>query len=141
MRIYTPENITKRSDLPDNAILVGGTNFEGRHGLGIAKLGINEFGAIYGQAKGLQGEFYGIITKDLKIGKRSVKLSFIYEQIVDLMIFITEKSDKVFYMSKIGCSLAGFKIEEIKSLFKNIFDYLGFLPDNIILPIEFEVRD
>lgn len=53
------------TELPENGIFVFGSNTQGRHGKGAALLAKNKFGAIYGQAKGLQGQSYAIITKDL----------------------------------------------------------------------------
>jgi len=53
MKIYTPEYIESRSDLPGNAIIVVGTNFEGRHGKGGALMARKLFGLIYGHAQGI----------------------------------------------------------------------------------------
>mgnify|MGYP006877977877 FL=1 len=51
--------------LNSNQIFVFGSNTQGRHGKGAALTARNKFGAIYGQAEGLQGQSYAIITKDL----------------------------------------------------------------------------
>jgi hypothetical protein len=51
--------------LNSNQIFVFGSNTQGRHGKGAALTAKNKFGAIYGQAEGLQGQSYAIITKDL----------------------------------------------------------------------------
>lgn len=51
--------------LEPNQIFVFGSNTQGRHGKGAAKWALDNAGAVYGQAKGLQGRSYGIITKDL----------------------------------------------------------------------------
>ena len=53
------------SSLPENGIFVFGSNTQGRHGKGAALVAKEKFGAIYGQASGLQGKSYAIITKDL----------------------------------------------------------------------------
>lgn len=55
----------------DNVIFVFGSNTEGRHGAGAAKVAKDDFGAIYGQAEGLQGNAYAIITKDLNKAKEA----------------------------------------------------------------------
>jgi hypothetical protein len=57
----TPENI---QSLKSNEIFVFGSNTLGRHGAGAAKQAM-KFGAKYGQARGLQGQTYAIVTKDL----------------------------------------------------------------------------
>ena len=54
-----------------NVIFVFGSNTEGKHGAGAAALAKSEFGAIQGQAEGLQGNSYAIITKDLKKAKEA----------------------------------------------------------------------
>lgn len=63
---------------PDaNTIFVFGSNPEGRHGAGAAKIAREQFGAIYGQGEGLQGNAYAIPTKRInninpsKIGQMS----------------------------------------------------------------------
>ena len=59
-------SISKSSDLRPNQIYVFGSNTEGRHGKGSALIALQEFGAKYGQASGMQGRSYAIITKDLR---------------------------------------------------------------------------
>lgn len=59
----------------ENIIFVFGSNTQGRHGAGAAKYARNYFGAVYGQAEGLQGHSYAIVTKDLTAkdyGRRSI---------------------------------------------------------------------
>lgn len=135
---YTPENIT---ELPENGIFVFGSNTEGRHGKGAALVAKQKFGANYGQARGLQGRSYAIITKDLKKGLKSIPLEAIKFQLYHLIKFIAPKfSDKMFYITKLGSSLAGYKIEEIKNLFQEINDEIT-IPNNIVLPEKYEIRE
>lgn len=60
----------------DDVIFVFGSNPEGRHGAGAARVARTLFGARYGQGEGLQGRSYAIPTKDLRVsrdrGMRSV---------------------------------------------------------------------
>ena len=52
---------------PDaNTIFVFGSNPEGRHGAGAAKVAREKFGAIYGRGEGLQGNAYALPTKRIK---------------------------------------------------------------------------
>lgn len=53
------------NSLQDNQVFVFGSNTQGRHGAGAAKTAKDKFGAIYGQAEGIQGNSFAIITKDL----------------------------------------------------------------------------
>jgi hypothetical protein len=111
-------------------IFVFGSNTEGRHGKGAALTAKLKYGAIYGQAKGLQGNSYAIITKDLAKGSRSVSLEFIKDQVNEFLLFAKENPQYNFLVTEIGCGLAGFKIEEIAPMFKDS-------PTNVHLPISF----
>lgn len=128
---YTPENI-EPNDMSDTDIFVFGSNTEGKHGGGAAKFAHTHFGAVYGQAEGLQGQSYAIVTKDLNIGNKSVDIEYIEDQINMLINFAIDNKDKTFWMTKIGCGLGGFDISDIAPLFMN-----KVIPENIILPIEF----
>lgn len=64
MRCWTGNTITK---LESNYIFVFGSNPEGRHGAGAAKAAL-KFGAKYGIGRGLQGQTYALVTKNLKEG-------------------------------------------------------------------------
>jgi len=137
-REYTPENITS---LKPNEVFVFGSNTEGRHGAGAAKTAMDKFGAKYGQAEGLQGQSYGIITKDLTKGKRSVPLEDIKSSLANLLIYAKNNPSKKFYVTKLGTELAGYKVGEIAQLFKELqFEYSWGVPKNVILPREYEVR-
>ena len=59
---YYTGNITPEA----NTIFVFGSNPEGRHGAGAAKIAREQFGAIYGQGEGLQGNAYALPTKRIK---------------------------------------------------------------------------
>jgi hypothetical protein len=137
-REFTPEKLTKEN-MPTNGIFVFGSNTEGRHGAGAAKAAVDEFGAKYGQAEGLQGQSFAIVTKDLAKGNRSVSLEKIQSGFVNLLSEAGKNPDKKFYVTKLGTDLAGFTIEEIKGIIKKLDDAFG-INDNIILPKEFEVR-
>ena len=123
---FTPDEIIK---LLPHQIVIFGSNTEGRHGKGFALVCRKLFGAIYGQAKGLQGQCWGIITKDLKIGKRSVSLDFIREQLIELIEFAKQHPHREFLMTKIGCNNAGFFEHEIEGLFKSLQ-----FPTNFVMP-------
>jgi len=128
MRI-TPNNITK---LKDNEIFVFGSNPEGRHGKGAALLAKQKFGAIYGQSEGLQGQSYAIITKELRPYMPEIQLWMIKEGIWEFIEFAKKNPHQTFYVSKLGCSLAYFKIKDIAPLFKNALEL-----ENVYLPVEF----
>ena len=61
------------TDLLENQVFVFGSNPQGRHGKGTAKIALNKYNAIYGQGHGLQGRSYGLVTKNLKKGYAILK--------------------------------------------------------------------
>lgn len=124
---YTPDEITT---LQPNQIFIFGSNTEGRHGKGAAKAAM-AFRAIYGQARGLQGQTYAIVTKDLTINQ-PVSLAYIDEQLSELFGYIKAHPDKEFLMTKIGCGLAGYSVDQIAGLLR-----YRKIPANLRLPKEF----
>lgn len=128
---YTPDPINKK-DMGENDIFVFGSNTEGRHGAGAAKCAVDDYNAIYGQPKSLQGQSYAIVTKDLSKGDKSVTIDYIEEQVNELIDFAIDNKDKTFWVTKIGCGLGGFTEADIASVFIN-----KILPINLILPKEF----
>jgi len=137
MREYAPENITS---LKPNEVFVFGSNTEGRHGAGAAKTAVDKFGAKYGQAEGLQGQSYAIVTKDLAKGERSISLRDLSDNINDFLVDAIDNPNLKFYVTKIGTGLAGYKVSEIRNIFNDFLE-LDMIPDNVILPREYEVRD
>ncbi len=119
---YTPESITT---LGHRDIFVFGSNLSGHHAGGAARVALNRFGAVWGQGEGLQGNSYAIPT--MQGGIDTIK------PYVDRFIEFAEyKKALTFYVTKIGCGIAGFAIKDIAPLFRNAYN----LP-NVILPIEF----
>ena len=121
-REFTPERI---SELKPNEIFVFGSNLAGSHGGGAARLAYDRFGAIWGQGVGLQGQSYAIPT--MQGGVETIK------PYVDQFIrFAKQHPEYKFLVTKIGCGIAAFKIEEIAPLFKDALDV-----ENVILPKDF----
>ena len=148
-REYTPEKITKKN-MPANGIFVFGSNTEGKHGLGAALTAKKEFGAEYGKAKGPQGQSYAVRTKMYQDGKlveynnlteenkKQMDLMTI-EDLRDLRFEALKNPDKKYYVTLLGTKLAGRTVQQMKDFFQRMDSRLG-IPDNIILPKEFEVR-
>ena len=107
-------------------IFVFGSNREGRHGKGAA-LEAMKRGAVYGQAIGLQGDSYGIVTKELRPSYPPVTLGDIKAGIDRFLSFARSRPDLSFVVTPIGCGLAGFDPDQIAPLFADA-------PDNVILP-------
>jgi hypothetical protein len=115
--------------LEPNQIFIFGSNTQGRHSLGAALTAKERFGAKYGQSKGLQGQSYAIITKDLtKYVHPSISKEKIIEQIEELYQFAQNNKDKEFLVAyKVGKNLNSYSSQEMADMFssKNI-------PENIV---------
>lgn len=119
---YTPESIRT---LGHRDIFVFGSNLAGHHAGGAARVALNRFGAKWGQGEGLQGNSYAIPT--MQGGIETIK------PYVDKFIEFAEHNKALtFYVTKIGCGIAGFAINDIAPLFRSAYN----LP-NVIMPIEF----
>jgi len=135
IREYTSENI---QSLKPNEIFVFGSNAEGVHGKGAALLAKNKFGAKQGQSEGLQGQSYAVITKKNWRVEKSSTLQEIGKGLQDMLLFAKENPSKKFLVTKLGSSLAGYSVNDIKGLFEKL---KNIIPNNVVLPIEYEVRD
>ena len=119
--------------VPDaNTVFVFGSNPEGRHGAGAAKVAREQFGAIYGQGEGLQGNSYAIPTKDLRVKEnnsyRSISPQQIVENIKKMYEVAKQNPDKTFKIAyKPGPKLNGYTDEELISMFKSA----GEIPSNV----------
>ena len=96
-------------------IFVFGSNLAGRHGAGAALFARNNHGAVYGQGVGLQGNSYGIPTKDANL--KSLPLSEIKKYVDEFLVFAEQHQELMFNVTRIGCGLAGYKDEDIAPMF------------------------
>lgn len=132
---YYTGNIT-----PDaNTIFVFGSNPEGRHSAGAALTAQQQFGAIYGQGEGLQGNSYALPTKDLRVKKnkslRSISSSKITENIKTLYAVARQHPDKLFkiaYRNLDDATLNGYTGWEMIDMFLNA----GAIPSNVVFSKE-----
>lgn len=124
---YTPEYI---STLGEDEIFVFGSNLEGHHLGGAARTAMDKFGAVWGQGVGLQGQSYAIPT--MQGGVETIK------PYVDEFIELAREWDQTtFYVTRIGCGIAGFKDEEIAPLFAEALKlYNVRLPESFVKIIE-----
>lgn len=120
---FTPDNITELG--PDD-IFVFGSNLAGHHSGGAARVARKLFGAIQGQGVGLQGQSYAIPT--MQGGVETIK------PYVDEFIEVARECDQnTFYVTRIGCGIAGFTDEEIAPLFRDALSlYNVRLPESFV---------
>ena len=111
--------------LGKNEIFVFGSNLSGLHAGGAARVALNRFGAVWKQGEGLQGNSYAIPT--MQGGVETIKPH------VDRFIeFAKSRPELTFYVTRIGCGIAGFDDEEIAPLFQQ-----ALRVPNIRLPRQF----
>lgn len=114
----TPERINR---LASNEVFVFGSNAQGHHYAGAAKVAVEKFGAIMGQGHGLQGKSYAINSMS--------GISGMMEDIKLFCEYAKSHSEKHFLVTPIGCGIAGYRAEEIAPLFKNCREL-----ENVSLP-------
>ena len=97
-------------------IFVFGSNLAGIHGAGAAKQAVLKYGAKYGHGVGIRGRSYALPTKNHDI--ETLPLATI-GQYVAIFIKLTQANPGVeFFVTRIGCGLAGFKDKDIAPFFK-----------------------
>lgn len=98
-------------------IFVFGSNLAGRHGKGAAKHAKLYYGAKQGIGNGIQGNSYGIPTKDENL--KVLSLTTIKKYVDDFIEYAKANPDKEFFVTKIGTGLAGYSNEQIAPMFKD----------------------
>ena len=119
---FTTEFIT---DLNEGEIFVFGSNLAGMHGGGAARVAHRYFGAEWGIGVGLTGQTYAIPT--MQGGVETIA-----PYVDEFIEFASNHEELKFYVTRIGCGIAGFRDEEIAPLFRKALDKA-----NIILPETF----
>ena len=121
-RRVTPDFIT---ELKDGEIFVFGSNKEGMHGGGAARIAYKEFGARWGEGVGMTGRCYAIPTMD-------GSLDIIRKHVDDFTEYAAAHPELTFLVTRIGCGIAGWRDSEIAPLFGKASEL-----DNVTLPEEF----
>lgn len=119
---YTPELITA---LKEDEVFVFGSNLEGMHGGGAAYAAFRKFGAVMGCGVGHRGQSYAIPT--MQGGVETIK-----PYVDEFIGYAKAHPDLFFYVTRIGCGIAGFRDKDIAPLFHDAVDV-----ENICLPESF----
>jgi hypothetical protein len=132
---YYTGNITPSK----GTVFVFGSNPEGRHGAGAAKIARLHFGAVYGLGEGRQGMSYAIPTKDLRVtqnkGFRSVSPADITGSIRRFYTHAAQHPDERFciaYRNTYERSLNGYTGIEMIRMFLDA----GPIPGNVLVSEE-----
>jgi hypothetical protein len=121
-RAFTPDRIVS---LKPGEVFVFGSNLQGMHMGGAARLAYERFGAIWGQGVGLQGRSYAIPT--MQGGVETIA-----PYVDEFLVFASQHPELKFLVTRIGCGIASFTPEEIAPLFAG-----GLEQENVILPKDF----
>ena len=116
---HTPDMI---SELKADEVFVFGSNLEGMHGGGAAFAAWKKFGAVMGCGVGLRGQSYAIPT--MQGGVETIE-----PYVTSFIAFASEHPELFFYVTRIGCGIAGFREKEIAPLFA---EAIGL--ENVCLP-------
>ena len=119
---FTPDRIT---ELKPDEVFVFGSNLAGMHGGGAAYVAFRQFGAVMGCGVGLRGQSYAIPT--MQGGVETIR-----PYVDEFIAFAKEHPERFFYVTRIGCGIAGFRDREIAPLFA---EALGL--ENVCLPESF----
>lgn len=118
----TPSKITH---LRPNDVFVFGSNLAGQHKGGAARTANKYFGAKWGVGEGHTGQSYAIPT--MQGGVDTIK------PYVDRFIQYTKEHPELhFFVTPIGCGIAGFEPKDIAPLFKEVLN-----ASNVNLPWSF----
>ena len=150
----------KIKTLESNQIFVFGSNVRGIHGAGSAKVAASLFGAKYGKGRGLEGQSYALITKNLegnenffeketgivynKSGYRSLTEKQIIDNITELYKVAKENPNLEFFIAytfdtcpngtpKKG--LNGYNSQEMYDMFLSVD-----VPENIVFHESYQKR-
>lgn len=121
--------------LPDNdpnSVFVFGSNLGGLHKGGAAKFAHENYGAEWGVGVGLTGRCYAIPTLGHNMGQLPLTaINYYVAQFLDKAQSCPVLSRFKFYVTPIGCGIAGFRPYDIAPMFR-------YAPSNVILPEEFK---
>ncbi len=112
------------TQLEPNEIFVFGSNKQGFHGGGAARIANKFFGAEWGVGEGLTGQTYALPTMEGTDSFRCAVETFI--------ACARQHPDKLFLVTPVGCGIAGYTEAEVAPWFAPCID----MP-NIALPASF----
>lgn len=96
-------------------VFVFGSNLAGRHGAGAAKAAADHFDAEYGRGSGLTGRAYALPTKNARI--QTLPFEDVERGVREFLSVAEGRPDLKFFVTRVGCELAGFSDAKIAPLF------------------------
>ena len=123
---FTPDYIDV---LLPSQVFVFGSNALGYHTGGASRTARKLFGAIWGQAEGVQGQSYAI---PVDFGKGVRKDTEVKAAVDRFIAYAKSHTELFFLVTRVGCGIAGYHDEEMAQFFKEALEL-----KNISLPKSF----
>ena len=123
---YTPDYI---DTLLPRQVFVFGSNALGYHTGGASGTARKKFGAVWGQAEGLQGQSYAI---PVDYGKNVRKDNEVKAAVDRFIAFAKAHPELFFLVTRVGCGIAGYHDEEMAQFFIDALEL-----KNVSLPRSF----
>lgn len=117
----TPSQV---NHLQEDEVFVFGSNVRGHHIGGAARVAAERFGAIWGNGEGLQGKSYAIPSME--------GIENLTSAVERFTSYAEQHSEMKFFVTAIGCGIAGYSPDEIAPLFRS-----ASLLENVFLPLSF----
>lgn len=123
-----PPNTLQADGRPE-WIFVFGSNLAGIHGAGAALVAKKMFQARPGSGYGREGLSFGIPTKDENLEPLSLQRIRQYIELFKLYAIHRQDAHEKFFVTAIGCGLAGYKHHQIAPMFVNSPNNCSFPKD------------
>lgn len=98
-------------------VLVFGSNLAGRHGAGAALVAAKHYGARYGVGEGMTGMAYAVPTKGRRL--EVLDIDQVAAAVSRFVVVARSMPERMFWVTRVGCGLAGYKDKDIAPLFKD----------------------
>lgn len=98
-------------------IFVFGSNMAGRHGKGAALVARERYGAVPGVGIGRRGDSWAIPTKGNDL--QPLPVGHIRSYVKNFIYYAKEHPELNFFLTRVGCGLAGYTDHQIAPLFKD----------------------
>ena len=105
-------------------IFVFGSNLAGIHGAGAAQAAKLFYDAVPGIGIGVTGYSYAIPTKDQNI--KTLSLDIIQQYVWAFIKYSKANPELEFFITRVGCGLAGYEDKDIAPMFKECGDNCSF---------------
>lgn len=105
-------------------IFVFGSNQAGYHAGGAAHAAAEQFEAAWGVGEGPTGRAYAIPTMDKELNPRS--LDAVEDSVQLFVMHAKSRPDEQFFVTRVGCGIAGFRDDQIAPMFVGASDNCSF---------------